>query len=76
MGRNLGENARAALITRGLHEMALLIGARGGAIKTVQSLSGLGDFDADLYLVAITQYVFWLCLRPRPRFGPAFDNTN
>ena len=43
MGRNLGENARAALITRGLHEMALLISARGGATKTVQSLSGLGD---------------------------------
>lgn len=43
MGRGLGDNARAALITRGLHEMARLARAKGGRSETVMGLSGLGD---------------------------------
>ena len=43
MGRGLGENARAALITRGLHEMTRLARAKGGRSETVMGLSGLGD---------------------------------
>jgi glycerol-3-phosphate dehydrogenase (NAD(P)+) len=43
MGRGLGENARAALITRGLHEMTRLARAKGGRSETVTGLSGLGD---------------------------------
>ncbi len=43
IGRGLGENARAALITRGLAEVARLSGAKGGQPETTMGLSGLGD---------------------------------
>jgi glycerol-3-phosphate dehydrogenase (NAD(P)+) len=43
MGAGLGENARAALITRGLAEIARLAIALGGRADTVAGLSGLGD---------------------------------
>jgi glycerol-3-phosphate dehydrogenase (NAD(P)+) len=43
MGAGLGENARAALITRGLAELGRLVAAQGGRAETVAGLSGLGD---------------------------------
>ncbi|HLY91406.1 MAG TPA: NAD(P)H-dependent glycerol-3-phosphate dehydrogenase [Acetobacteraceae bacterium] len=43
IGAGLGENARAALITRGLAELARLAAALGGRRETVMGLSGLGD---------------------------------
>ena len=42
-GRRLGDNARAALITRGLAEMVRLGVAKGGRPETLMGLSGLGD---------------------------------
>jgi glycerol-3-phosphate dehydrogenase (NAD(P)+) len=42
-GRKLGDNARAALITRGLAEMVRLAVAKGGRAETLMGLSGLGD---------------------------------
>lgn len=42
-GAGLGENARAALITRGLAELGRLAVALGGRRETVMGLSGLGD---------------------------------
>ncbi len=39
----LGHNARAALITRGLAEMARLVAALGGEADTVMGLAGMGD---------------------------------
>ncbi len=42
-GMNLGLNARAALITRGLAEMSRLGQALGGRPETFMGLSGLGD---------------------------------
>ena len=42
-GRGLGNNARAALITRGLMEMARLCVAKGGRPQTLMGLSGIGD---------------------------------
>jgi len=42
-GRRLGDNARAALITRGLAEMVRLAVAKGGKAETLMGLSGLGD---------------------------------
>lgn len=42
-GRGLGDNARAALITRGLAEMIRLGTAKGGRSETFSGLSGLGD---------------------------------
>ena len=43
IGAGLGENARAALITRGLVEIARLAEALGGKAETISGLSGLGD---------------------------------
>ncbi|MGE0755221.1 MAG: NAD(P)H-dependent glycerol-3-phosphate dehydrogenase [Alphaproteobacteria bacterium] len=43
VGRNLGENARAALVTRGFAEMARLALAKGARYETLMGLSGLGD---------------------------------
>jgi glycerol-3-phosphate dehydrogenase (NAD(P)+) len=42
-GRGLGENARAALITRGLAELARLGEAHGARRETLMGLAGLGD---------------------------------
>jgi glycerol-3-phosphate dehydrogenase (NAD(P)+) len=42
-GRGLGDNARAALITRGLAEMVRLGAAKGAHAETLMGLSGLGD---------------------------------
>jgi glycerol-3-phosphate dehydrogenase (NAD(P)+) len=42
-GGGYGENARAALITRGLAELSRLIVAQGGRPETAAGLSGLGD---------------------------------
>jgi glycerol-3-phosphate dehydrogenase (NAD(P)+) len=43
LGRGLGDNARAALITRGLAEMIRLGVAKGARAETFAGLSGLGD---------------------------------
>jgi glycerol-3-phosphate dehydrogenase (NAD(P)+) len=43
MGKNLGENARASLIARGLAEMTRLGLALGARRETLMGLSGLGD---------------------------------
>ncbi len=43
VGKNMGENARAALVTRGFAEMSRLALAKGGKYETLMGLSGLGD---------------------------------
>jgi len=42
-GRGFGDNARAALVTRGLAELTRLCLAKGGRPETMMGLSGLGD---------------------------------
>ena len=42
-GLNLGDNAQAALLTRGLAEMTRIGVASGGRRETFMGLSGLGD---------------------------------
>ncbi len=42
-GAQLGVNARAALLTRGLAELRRLVVAAGGRAETVMGLSGMGD---------------------------------
>jgi glycerol-3-phosphate dehydrogenase (NAD(P)+) len=42
-GRGLGDNARAALITRGLAELVRLAQSKGAKPETLMGLSGLGD---------------------------------
>lgn len=43
VGKEFGENARAALVTRGFAEMARFAIAKGGKYETLMGLSGLGD---------------------------------
>ena len=43
MGAGLGENARAALVTRGLAELSRLVVGLGGKAETASGLSGMGD---------------------------------
>ncbi|WP_181441954.1 NAD(P)H-dependent glycerol-3-phosphate dehydrogenase [Swingsia samuiensis] len=43
MGANMGENARAALMTRALAELSRLAEANGGRASTLAGLSGMGD---------------------------------
>ena len=42
-GARLGDNARSALICRGLNEMTHLAKALGGHMRTMMGMSGLGD---------------------------------
>jgi glycerol-3-phosphate dehydrogenase (NAD(P)+) len=42
-GKDFGENAKAALLTRGLAEMKRLCSAMGGNTETLLGLSGVGD---------------------------------
>ena len=42
-GREFGDSARAAIITRGLAEMTRLCVAKGGRAETMMGLSGIGD---------------------------------
>lgn len=42
-GAGLGDSARAALITRGLHEMGVLAQTLHGLPETMMGMSGLGD---------------------------------
>lgn len=48
-GMNLGDNAKAALVTRGLAELARLGVALGGEPGTFQGLSGVGDLVVTCY---------------------------
>jgi len=43
VGKNLGDNAKSLLITRGLSEIVRLCVALGGQAETMTGLSGLGD---------------------------------
>jgi glycerol-3-phosphate dehydrogenase (NAD(P)+) len=42
-GLGFGHNTRAALLTRGLAEIAKLAMARGGSARTLAGLAGMGD---------------------------------
>jgi len=42
-GLELGQGCKSSLMTRGLHEMAKLVVARGGTLHTVYGLAGMGD---------------------------------
>jgi len=58
IGCGLGENARAALLSRGLAEMMRLNTAMGGSPETMMGLSGIGD----LTLTSTRNYGFGIAL--------------
>jgi glycerol-3-phosphate dehydrogenase (NAD(P)+) len=61
-GRGLGDNARAALITRGLAEMVRLGLAKGAAAETFRGLSGLGDLVLTCTAAQSRNYAFGAAL--------------
>jgi glycerol-3-phosphate dehydrogenase (NAD(P)+) len=61
-GRSLGDNARAALITRGLAEMIRLGVAKGGRAETFRGLSGLGDLVLTCTAAQSRNYALGLAL--------------
>jgi glycerol-3-phosphate dehydrogenase (NAD(P)+) len=62
LGRGLGDNARAALITRGLAEMIRLGLAKGGRAETFSGLSGLGDLVLTCSAAQSRNYALGLAL--------------
>ena len=68
-GRRLGENARAALVTRGLAEIRRLVIAEGGEAETVAGLAGLGDLMLSATSPTSRNYAYGVALgagRPPP----------
>jgi len=66
-GRKLGDNARAALITRGLAEIIRLARAKGGDARTLMGLSGLGDLTLTCNAAQSRNFSLGLALgRDRP----------
>jgi glycerol-3-phosphate dehydrogenase (NAD(P)+) len=61
-GKRLGDNARAALITRGLAEMVRLAVAKGGRAETLMGLSGLGDLVLTCTAIQSRNYSLGLAL--------------
>jgi glycerol-3-phosphate dehydrogenase (NAD(P)+) len=61
-GRGLGDNARAALITRGLAEMVRFGVAQGAEARTFRGLSGLGDLVLSCTAVQSRNYSLGLAL--------------
>ena len=52
-GMGLGDNTKAALMTRGLVEMSRLGVAMGAKEETFNGLSGVGESDCDLHQYAL-----------------------
>lgn len=61
-GLKLGENARAALVTRGLAEMTRLAVALGGRRETLTGLSGMGDLILTATSATSRNYAYGLAL--------------
>lgn len=61
-GLELGLSARAALMTRGLHEMAKISLAKGCKLETLYGLSGMGDLCVTCSSVTSRNFKFGLLL--------------
>ena len=66
-GRGLGQNARAALISRGFAEMTRFGLARGARAETLAGLSGLGDLVLTCSSTSLAQFLARQGPRPRAR---------
>jgi glycerol-3-phosphate dehydrogenase (NAD(P)+) len=69
IGAGLGENARAALIARGLAEIGRYAEARGGRAETIAGLAGLGDAVLSCVSEASRNYRYGLALGRGERGG-------
>ncbi|WP_299349226.1 NAD(P)H-dependent glycerol-3-phosphate dehydrogenase [uncultured Shimia sp.] len=71
MGANLGESARAALMTRGYAEMQRMAGALGARPDTLAGLSGFGDLTLTCTSDQSRNYRFGLSLGRNDAFDPS-----
>jgi len=71
IGANLGESARAAVMTRGYAEMLRLAAALGARSETLLGLSGFGDLALTCTSAQSRNYAFGLSLGR----GEAFDKN-
>jgi glycerol-3-phosphate dehydrogenase (NAD(P)+) len=62
VGRGLGDNARAALITRGVAEIGRLSAALGGRAESLMGLAGIGDIFLTCSSTQSRNYAFGLAL--------------
>ncbi len=62
IGMQLGENARASLVTRGLAEMARLAAHLGARPQTLMGLSGMGDLMLTCYSEQSRNFRFGLLM--------------
>lgn len=70
MGANLGESARAALMTRGYAEMQRMARALGARPDTLAGLSGFGDLTLTCTSAQSRNYRFGLSLGRNEAFDP------
>ena len=75
-GRELGDNASAALITRGIAEMTRFGQALGAAPQTLIGLCGLGDLVLTCTSVASRNYSLGIALGRDVELSKFLDNRN
>lgn len=71
VGRGFGENARAALMTRGLSEMVRFGVAQNARAETFRGLSGLGDLVLTCSTTQSRNYALGVALGQGQRLDPA-----
>ncbi|MEN3793460.1 NAD(P)H-dependent glycerol-3-phosphate dehydrogenase [Fulvimarina sp. MAC3] len=69
-GKNLGESAKAAIVTRGFVELRRLGAAFGGRAETLMGLSGLGDLILTCSSTQSRNFAYGMAL------GSGIDRTN
>ena len=69
IGKGLGENARAALMTRGLAEIGRLVARRGGRPETLLGLAGIGDMALTCGSPLSRNFAFGLRIGGGPAHG-------
>jgi glycerol-3-phosphate dehydrogenase (NAD(P)+) len=75
IGRGMGDNARASLITRGLAEIIRLGRAKGGREETFRGLSGLGDLVLTCNATQSRNYMLGLALGRGERLDAALSGS-
>ncbi len=74
-GLNLGANAKAALMTRGIAEMARLAVSLGAKQSTLSGLSGMGDLVATCQGPVSRNYQFGFALAQGVKVGDALQSA-
>jgi glycerol-3-phosphate dehydrogenase (NAD(P)+) len=75
-GRGFSDNARAALVTRGLAEMTRLCIAKGGRAETMMGLSGMGDLVLTCTSIQSRNYSLGISLGKGQTLTDILDGRN